>query len=260
MYSLSRAWVRVCEVRCASVCACLPVVGPHRKTGMLQCHHTQPDSRLQATQTNKHPLTSLRQGRPKNRTVAWDNQDPARSTSWSGTAHPQSNRAARAEAKPAFEHDHKVFMPKREKSLPQSGHINFLVAFVEFKIVSPPRCSNSLKQSLPPTSMTTGCSWRAWFAQSKATKISWHGNCRQFCKISMHFIKYEVMEMETDYGNSIYTHLLRQTCSSVLRSPNSSRKVVSDGNCRGSRKFNKLNNSSTEFCRGVPVSRTLCSC
>lgn len=60
--------------------------------------------------------------------------------------------------------------------------------------------------------------------------------------------------------NSIYTHLLRQTCSSVLRSPNSSRKVLSDGNCRGSRKFNKLNNSSTEFCRGVPVSRTLCSC
>ncbi|TNN29326.1 hypothetical protein EYF80_060527 [Liparis tanakae] len=40
-------------------------------------------------------------------------------------------------------------------------------------------------------------------------------------------------------------------------SPNSSRKVLSEGNCSGSRKFSRLNNSSTEFCRGVPVSRTL---
>lgn len=49
------------------------------------------------------------------------------------------------------------------------------------------------------------------------------------------------------------------TCSSVFRSPNSSRKAVSEGNCCGSRKFKRLKSSSTEFCRGVPVSSTLCS-
>lgn len=51
----------------------------------------------------------------------------------------------------------------------------------------------------------------------------------------------------------------KPTCSSVLRSPNSSKKVLSDWNCSGSRKFKRLNSSSTEFCRGVPVSKTLCS-
>ena len=50
------------------------------------------------------------------------------------------------------------------------------------------------------------------------------------------------------------------TCSSVFRSPNSSKKAVSEGNCDGSRKLSKLKSSSTEFCKGVPVSSTLCSC
>lgn len=49
------------------------------------------------------------------------------------------------------------------------------------------------------------------------------------------------------------------TCSSVFTSPNSSRKVVSEENCAGSRKLSRLNSSSTEFCSGVPVSSTLCS-
>ena len=47
------------------------------------------------------------------------------------------------------------------------------------------------------------------------------------------------------------------TCSSVFRSPNFSMKVLSMGNFAGSRKFSKLNNSSTLFCSGVPVSNTL---
>lgn len=50
------------------------------------------------------------------------------------------------------------------------------------------------------------------------------------------------------------------TCSSVFRSPNSSKKAVSEGNCDGSRKLSRLKSSSTEFCKGVPVSSTLCSC
>lgn len=50
------------------------------------------------------------------------------------------------------------------------------------------------------------------------------------------------------------------TCSSVLRSPNSRKNSVSEGNCAGSKKCNRLNNSSTVFCKGVPVKSTLCSC
>lgn len=49
------------------------------------------------------------------------------------------------------------------------------------------------------------------------------------------------------------------TCSSVLRSPKSLRNSDSEGNCEGSKKWSKLNSSSTVFCNGVPVSSTLCS-
>lgn len=50
------------------------------------------------------------------------------------------------------------------------------------------------------------------------------------------------------------------TCSSVFRSPNSCMKVVSEGKRLGSKKWSRLKSSSTVFCRGVPVSSTLCSC
>lgn len=49
------------------------------------------------------------------------------------------------------------------------------------------------------------------------------------------------------------------TCSSVFRSPNSCRKVFSEGKRDGSRKCRRLKSSSTVFWRGVPVRRTLCS-
>lgn len=50
------------------------------------------------------------------------------------------------------------------------------------------------------------------------------------------------------------------TCPSVFKFPNSMRKASWQGNWAGSRKFSKLNNSSTLFCSGVPVRRILCSC
>lgn len=61
------------------------------------------------------------------------------------------------------------------------------------------------------------------------------------------------------YNTERYTESGSLTCSSVFRSPNSSRKVVSEGNWSGSRKLSRLKSSSTEFCSGVPVNSTLCS-
>lgn len=52
----------------------------------------------------------------------------------------------------------------------------------------------------------------------------------------------------------------RLTCSSVFRSPKSLRNSDSEGNWEGSKKWSRLNSSSTVFCNGVPVSNTLCSC
>lgn len=49
------------------------------------------------------------------------------------------------------------------------------------------------------------------------------------------------------------------TCSSVLSVPNSARNSVEEWNWLGSRKFSKLNSSSTLFWSGVPDSKTLCS-
>lgn len=60
-----------------------------------------------------------------------------------------------------------------------------------------------------------------------------------------------------DYGAKNLKY--EPTCSSVLRSPNSCMKLFSEGKRPGSRKCSRLKSSSTVFCRGVPVSRTLCS-
>ena len=56
-----------------------------------------------------------------------------------------------------------------------------------------------------------------------------------------------------------HTCLSFSTWASVLRSPNSIRKATWEGNCAGSRKFKRLNSSSTLFCSGVPVSNIRCS-
>lgn len=50
------------------------------------------------------------------------------------------------------------------------------------------------------------------------------------------------------------------TWESVLSSPNSAKNAWVDLNLSGSRKLSRLWSSSVLFCRGVPDSRTWCSC
>ena len=49
----------------------------------------------------------------------------------------------------------------------------------------------------------------------------------------------------------------REICSSLPISANSSKKICKSLNLSEDRKFNKWNNSSKLFCRGVPVSKSL---